>query len=392
MSGRAKIGVGLAVALAFALGLWARGHGPVEGAARGAPVPAAAVPAAAAPLVLATGARAENPIKVAPAQMLRLGGNVQVVGTVAFHEDHFAVVGPLVAGRISRLVAGVGDQVKRGQVLAEIESVEVGQARADLVAAKARYVAAEANLKRETELAEKRISSSREREVAQAQWATEQAGVRAATMRLRAIGLTDAEIADVDRPALGGKVQIRAPIGGTVIERKVTLGQAVERATDAFKIADTSLVWVSLDLYEKDLYRVRTGQEVELRTDARPGETLRGRVGFIVPVIDETTRTAKVRLEFPNPHGVLQAGQLVTAQIFCDPRQDASPVLAVPRSAVERVEGQTVVFVARPGGFERRNVILGMSGGDAVEVSQGLKPGEEVAVEGAFLLKSELLR
>jgi cobalt-zinc-cadmium efflux system membrane fusion protein len=327
--------------------------------------------------------------------MLRLGGNVQVVGTVAFHEDHFAVVGPLVAGRISRLSAGVGDEVKRGQVLAEIESVDVGQARAELVAAKARYVAAEANLKRETDLAEKRISSSREREVAQAQWATEQAGVRAATMRLRAIGLTDAEIADVanaDRTAMGGKVQIRAPIGGTIIERKVTLGEAVERATDAFKIADTSLVWVALDLYEKDLYRVHTGQEVELRTDARPGVPLRGRVGFIVPVIDETTRTAKVRLEFPNPQGVLQAGQLVTAQIACDPRQDAAPVLAVPRSAVERVDGQTIVFVARADGFERRNVILGTSGGDAVEVSQGLTAGEKVAVEGAFLLKSELLR
>ena len=213
------------------------------------------------------------------------------------------MVGPLVPGRISRLVAGVGDKVKRGQVIAEIEASDVGQARAEFVSAKARFAAADANLKRETDLAEKKISSAREREVAHAQWVTEQAGVRAAVMRLRAIGLSPADIDEAEKHDLGGRVQIRAPISGTVIERKVTLGQAVERATDAFKIADTTHVWVSLDLYEKDLARVHVGQEVELRTDSRPGELFRGRVAFIVPVIDEATRTAKVRLEFPNPNG-----------------------------------------------------------------------------------------
>ena len=100
--------------------------------------------------------------------------------------------------------------------------------------------------------------------MAEAQWVTEQAGVRAAGQRLRAIGLTPAT-SRRPRTTTGGQVPIRAPIAGTVIERKVTLGQAVERATDAFKIADTSHVWVTLDLYEKDLARVHVGQEVEIR-------------------------------------------------------------------------------------------------------------------------------
>jgi membrane fusion protein, heavy metal efflux system len=349
-------------------------------------------PAAPRTLALAPGAREKNPVKVAPAELAKIAGDIQVVGTVAFHEDHFAVVGPLVAGRISRLLAGVGDQVRRGQVIAEIESAEVGQARADLVAAKARYVAADANLRRESDLANKKISSERERELAHAQWATEQAGVRAATMRLRAIGLSAADIDDLERPDLGGGVRIRAPLGGTVIERKVTLGQAVERATDAFKIADTSYVWVTLDLYEKDLFRVHVGQEVEMWTESRPGESFRGRVAFIVPEIDQATRTAKVRLEFPNPKGMLQAGQLVTARILADPKHETAEVLAVPRSAVEQVEGKTVVFVQTNDGFERRNVLTGASGGERIEIRQGLVEGERVAVEGAFLLKSELLR
>jgi cobalt-zinc-cadmium efflux system membrane fusion protein len=277
-------------------------------------------------------------------------------------------------------------------VIAEIESSEVGQARAELVSARARYIAAEANLRREKDLAEKKISSSRERELAEAQWATEQAGVRAATMRLRAIGLSPADIDDLEKRDLGGRVPIRAPLAGTVIERHVTLGQAVERATDAFKIADTSHVWVTLDLYEKDLFRVHVGQEVELRTDARPGESFRGHVAFIVPVIDQATRTAKVRLEFANPKGALQAGQLVTARILAEGKRDAAEVVAIPRSAVEQLEGKTIVFVKKGDGFERRTVLLGSSGGDRVEVRSGLAPGEQVAVEGAFLLKSELLR
>ncbi len=355
---------------------------------------AATPPAAKAPrpLALATAAQAKNPVKVAAAELAKLGGDIQVVGTVAFHEDHFAVVGPLVPGRISRVSAGVGDKVKRGQVIAEIEASEVGTARAELVSAKARFVAADANLKRETDLAEKKISSSRERELAHAQWVTEQAGVRAAIMRLRAIGLTPGDVEEAEKHDLGGRVAMRAPISGTIIERKVTLGQAVERATDAFKIADTTHVWVSLDLYEKDLARVHVSQEVEMRTDARPGDSFHGRVAFIVPVIDPATRTAKVRLEFPNPNGVLHAGQLVTARILADSRLATSEVLAVPRSAIEQVEGKMVVFVKAGDVFERRNVLLGMSGGDRVEIRKGLNAGEVVAIDGAFLLKSELLR
>jgi len=384
-----RILVGSLIAAVLVLGALA-----IRGRSSGEPANAAALPAAPSrrPLALAPAAATRNPVKVAAAERTRLAGDIQVVGTVAFHEDHFAVVGPLVAGRISRVLVGVGDKVRRGQVIAEIEASEVGQARAELVSAKARFAAADANLKRETDLAEKKISSSREQELAHAQWVTEQAGVRAAVMRLRAIGLSPADVEEAEKHDLGGRAQMRAPLSGTVIERKVTLGQAVERATDAFKIADTSHVWVSLDLYEKDLARVRVGQEVEMRTDALPGEMFRGRVAFIVPVIDQATRTAKVRLEFPNPKDELHAGQLVTARIVADPKLAIGEVLAIPRSAIEQVEGKTVVFVKAGESFERRNVLVGTSGGERIEIRKGLAPGELVAVDGAFLLKSELLR
>jgi cobalt-zinc-cadmium efflux system membrane fusion protein len=296
---------------------------------------------------------------------------------------------------VSRLSVGVGVRVRRGQVLAEIESAEVGQARADLIAAKARAAAAQLNLRRETDLADRHISSAREKEVAEAQWITESAATRAATERLRALGLSPQDISASESGDQGGRLPMRAPIDGVVLARTVTLGQAVERATDAFKIADTKHVWVDLDLYEKDLPRVHVGEKVEIRADSHPNELFHGRVAYVVPVVDEATRTAKVRIELPNDSGKLSFGQLVTAKLVGDPSRVDVAVIAVPRSAIQRVDGKAVVFVKngdKAGGFERRAVEVGVSTGDQIEIRRGVKEGELVASDGAFLLKSELLR
>jgi len=366
---------------------------------RGAPAGAPSVAEAAEgdrgarPVALPAQASAENPVQAVTAKLVRLAGDIQVVGTVSYDQDHLALVGPLVAGRVSRLLAGVGDRVRRGQALAEIESADVGQARADLIAARARAAAADLNLRRETDLAERRISSAREKEVAQAQWITESAATRAATERLRALGLSAQDIATSETSQQGGRLAVRAPIDGVVLERAVTLGQAVERATDAFKIADTGHVWVDLDLYEKDLPRVHVGGQVEIRADAYTSEVFKGRVAYVVPVVDQATRTAKVRVELANQGGKLSFGQLVTARLVGDPSTVATAVIAVPRAAIEHVDGRPVVFVKTAGGaFERRAVELGVSTGAEVEIRRGVVEGELVAADGAFLLKSELLR
>jgi cobalt-zinc-cadmium efflux system membrane fusion protein len=391
---------GAAVLLVAAMGLILRGRSTENAVASSpgsaeAPAPSAEPGGKTNALALPTRAAAENPVTTIPAGLVKLAGDIQLVGTVSYDQDHLALVGPLVAGRITRLVSGVGDRVRRGQVLAEIEAAEVGQARADLIAARARAAAADLNLRRETDLAERHISSAREKEVAEAQWITDKAAVRAATERLRALGLSAQDIASVEKAEAGGRLPVRAPIDGVVLERAVTLGQAVERATDAFKIADTGHVWVDLSLYEKDLPRVHVGGTVEIRADAYPSDVFKGRVAYVVPVVDESTRTAKVRIELPNPHGKLSFGQLVTARIVGDPATVAEPVLAVPRAAIQRVDGRSVVFVkgaAADGAFERRIVELGVSTGDQVEIRRGIKEGELVASDGAFLLKSELLR
>jgi len=215
--------------------------------------------------------------------------------------------------------------------------------------------------------------------------------VHAATERLRAFGLAASDLSQLAKGGTGGRVPLRAPIAGTVVARAIALGQAVERGTDAFQIVDLSRLWVLLDVHEKDLGRVHVGQHVELHTDAG-GEVSSAEVGYVSPIVDEKTRTAHVRIAFDNRAAGLRPGQYVTAKLRGDPAH-APSVLCVPRRCLQRIEGKLVAFVRRPdGGFERRIVESGSAAGDLVEVRAGLVEGDEVASDGAFLLKSELLR
>ncbi|HEX6835495.1 MAG TPA: efflux RND transporter periplasmic adaptor subunit, partial [Polyangia bacterium] len=244
----------------------------------------------------------------------------------------------------------------------------------------------------ERELAAQRVSSAREEELAQASALSESAEVRAATERLRAFGLGAGDLSQLAHGGTGGRVPLRAPIAGTVVARAIALGQAVERGTDAFQIVDLSRLWVLLDVHEKDLGRVHVGQKVELTTDSGGG-VLAAEVGYVSPIVDDKTRTAHVRIAFDNRAGALRPGQYVTARLLGDPAHATGKVLVVPRRCVQRVEGKLVAFVrGADGAFERRTVEAGAAAGELIEVRAGLTEGEEVASDGAFLLKSELLR
>ena len=333
----------------------------------------------------------KNQIEVVEVRLQRLARDVEVVGSVDLAPNYHAQIGPLIAGRIVSIKAQVGEAVRVGQVLAELESSEVGQAQAAYLTARATSLAAQANLRRERELAERKVSSERERELAEAAAITEQAQLAAATQRLRALGLRQVDIKQINEDR-AGIVPLYSPIDGTIITRSISLGQSVQPATDAFSVANLSQLWVQLDLFEKDLPYVHADQRAEIRTEVYPGKSFPARVAYVGQLIDEKTRTAPVRIEFDNHEGLFRPGQFVTATLHGDPSRVISEVLAVPRKAVLTVEGKPLVFVQEPGGFTKRTVELGASGGTQVEVRSGLSAGEKVAVDGGFLLKSELLR
>lgn len=325
-------------------------------------------------------------IKTQPAGKRVLSAQPELTGEVAYDPDHMAIVGPLVSGRIATVMVTTGTPVKKRQVLAELESPEAGQAMAQYITATARSRAAEAQLVREQDLSKQHISSARNREVAEAQAAEAHAAAKAAQQMLQALGI-DAELA---RQGNSGRVSLRSPIDGIVVKRSIALGQAVERGTDAFVVANLSHLWVELEIFEKDLERVQIGQSVELRTDSLPGRVLPAKVAFIEPFVNANTRTANVRLMFINEENLLRPGQFVTAHMGAQMGPQRQ-VLAVPRSALETLDGRDVVFVPDHDTFIAKPVSVGSRDERFAEILAGLQEGEAVVVEGAFLLKANTL-
>lgn len=320
------------------------------------------------------------------AGMHLLSAKLELVGSVVYNPDHVASVGPLVSGRVATLEAKNGTSVKRGQLLGEVESPEAGQAMAQFITAHARSRAAQAQWAREKDLAKKHITSARDLEVAEAQAAQAEAEYRAAEELLQALGLEGQGSKSTAR----GRVPLRSPIDGVVISRFVTLGQAVERGTDAFLVADLSQLWVELEIYEKDLERVHVGQEVELRTDSLPGQMFAAKVAFVEPIVNVKTRTSNTRLELNNTEHLLRPGQFVTARLAGGGSAVSREVLAVERASVQSINGHDVLFVDKDGTYEPRPVTLGLHDDAFVEVIAGLSAGEKIVVQGAFLLKANL--
>jgi len=330
-------------------------------------------------------------VGVAEASRKHLRRTINLLGRVAFDEDRVAIAGPRLSGRIVQLGPRPGEAVTEGTVLADLESVELARAGAEYLGRKARARAASLNAARERELASRRISSEREREAAVAEEQTQVAELTASEQLLLALGLSRNELPDggPDRPL--ARFRVRAPISGIITDRPVVLGQNVDGSQTIARIADLSTVWVNLDVFERDLAWVRPGLEAELSADASPGSTRTAHVRYVAPQVDEATRTARVQLDVPNPDARLRPGQFVTARLASD--TGTADRLTVPRAAVQTLDGRRIVFLkSTDGAFVVREVALGLEGTDDIEVLDGLAPGDQVAVDNAFLLKSEVLR
>lgn len=358
------------------------------GHALGSTPPARVAPDVAGRLQVATTPAAVRPIE----------RELRVVGTVTFDEDRVAIVGPRLAGRVVRLTVRPGDPVKKGDVLAEIESVELARAAADYLGAVARARAADANALRERELARRNVSAARDREAAEAEAEALGAQADAAEQLLLALGVARDELPrrGGDRPL--ARYALRAPIDGVVVQRDAEPGEAVDPGRAIFKIADLSHVRVVLDVFERDLAWVKPGLVAEIATEAYKDLKPQATVRRIDPQIDRDTRTAKVYLDVDNPGALLLPGKFVTARLQANGGGGGNgasgpAAVVVPRDAVQSIDGRTMLFVKLPdGSFEAREVALGATGSHDVEVAAGIAAGEEVATANAFLLKSEVLR
>ena len=316
---------------------------------------------------------------------------LEATGTVIYDQNRVAYVGPRAEGRVVEIARDLGDRVEAGTVLAVLESPELGEAEAQHDASRAELELARENHEREQALYDKGISSRKEMLEARTAYDAAQAAFRASEARHRTLGALGTE---ATHGGNGAMFSVVAPLAGTVVERGITLGQIAGPEDRLFTVAALQSLWLTLDIYDKDLTRVREGQIVEVRVAPFGEEVFHGRVSYLGQVIDSITRTVKARVEIQNMDERLRPGMFARATIT---GLDAAGTVTVHESAIQNLEGRDVVFVAvagsEPPRFEIRGVVLGTRvGGDRIIVLEGLGVGETVVGVGSFYLKSEILK
>ncbi len=323
-----------------------------------------------------------NDITTVPVTAQKLAPTVEVTGSVTFDGRAFAAVGARIDGRVRRVFKFTGDMVKPNEAVAEIESAELGRAEALVLGARAKEIAAEADMKRERRLADAHVSAERDAEFARAHFEAVRADRVASERMVQALG--------GDLQGELGILMLRSPLAGTVISGKVSRGQTVSATTTAFEIADLGRVWVELRVFERDVSVIRPGDRVDVTTNASL-QPIAGRVDHVSAVLDREERTALVRVVVDNEQRLLRPGQSAHARIHT--ASSSGVALTVPRVAVTRIDGKPTVLVAiGTGAVVPRVIQIGAQDARFVTVNDGLKEGEKVVVGGLFALKSELFR
>lgn len=281
---------------------------------------------------------------------------IRAVGTVAVDERRLAVVAPRFEGFIEKLlVSASGDPVRRGQALFEAYSPELAQAEQDYVVGR-------------------QVSG---------------ALGEAALSRLRNLNAPPDEVVHLRRTGRPGRtVSVLSPLDGVVMEKTAVQGMRFAPGETLYRLADLSSVWLLADVFEQDLGLVRPGQEARISIAAYPDQAFGGKVTFVYPTVNPTTRTAKVRIEVPNREMLLKPDMYATVEIAAP--VGSATVLAVPDSAVLDTGTRQVVLVERsPGHFEPHAVVVGRRAGGYTEVRSGIASGDKVVVGANFLIDAE---
>jgi cobalt-zinc-cadmium efflux system membrane fusion protein len=331
----------------------------------------------------------EAHIVVAPLDDQDVDDTILSSGRVTFDDQRVAHVFSPVTGRVARIMANLGDRLKKGQPLAVITSPDIGQASSDLGKADADLIAAEHDFKRKKDLFESHAASQADYETAEDNYRKAKAEKERAYQKaflLRTGGALD---------SVSQGYTLTSPIDGELIARAVNPGIEVQgqygggQAVELFTVGELDKVWVLADVYEMDIARVKVGAKVVVNVVAYPGKTFEGRVDWVSGALDPASRTAKVRCTFDNPDRLLKPEMYATVTLSVD----ETKALALPKGAVLRLGDQTVVFVqtgTTPSGklkFERIPVQVDEGEGSQwLPVQHGLDKGAKVVTQGAILL------
>ena len=309
-----------------------------------------------------------------------------VTATVKPNQDAVVRMAPRVPGRLVQAPARLGDSVKAGQVLAVLDSIEVGEAHSAYLLAVTDFRLAATALERAERLHADQIIATKEYQRIRAEHDKARAQLVATTDKLRMLGVAA-------RGAPGESAvstfPLVAPLSGVIIEKKARIGELARPDDPVFTIANLSVLWIEADIVEKDLARVHAGAAAKVSVTAYPNTVFAGKVTYVGAMMDKETRTVRARIEVPNPKGELKPEMFATAAIATDSKRK---VLALPASAVTLIQGLPTVFVEEGEGFGARPIEIAEQQGGRVIIKSGVKAGELVVVEGVYALKARQLK
>lgn len=319
---------------------------------------------------------------------------IKVTAVIEPNKYKLAHISPRVEGKAIQVFPELGDLVQKGQTLAILDSIELGQKKAEFLQARVNLKLARRNFEREQRLFKKRISSEKEFLDAKGEFERGVAAYRATREALRMIGVPEDAIKDLQWDAKNQPLSyfhLTAPFAGTIVSRNITMGEVIRPTDVPFTLADLTTVWVSLDIFEKDLAHISEGLKVRIMMDAYPNEWVEGTLDHILNVLDPATRTVHAHAVIENRSGRLRPGMFATVVIRI-PSSDQQEGLVVSQTAIQQVQEKATAFVEiEPGTYAVQEVVLGTTVPPDVEILQGLKEGEAVVTEGSFYLKSVLL-
>ncbi len=352
-------------------------------------------------VTLADAALREAGIAVGAARAVRRRDQLEAPGIIAIDERRTARIGSMVDGTIVEDIAGIGDRVSAGTVLANMHSQVVHEAWAAYrraVSDRRRLesdlqVAVQADERAARLLADKALPEQEVQRVHAARIGAEEAlnvartEVRRAEENLEHLGITNKEDPTGES---GEQIPVRSPLTGVVLEKSITQGTAVTTGMPLFVVSDLSGLWALAEIDETALPQVKTGLPVAVSVSAYPDERFAGTITFVGDTVNPKTRRVTVRCQVPNPQGRLKPEMYATVLLGeGEPRE----IVVVPSQAVQEIEGRTVVFIeSQPGHYVRREITVGSDVDGWMEVRTGLRAGERVVTAGAFLLKSEMLK
>jgi len=334
-------------------------------------------------------------LKKTKAEKQSVAAPLKLTGEVRFDERQVAHVSTQAEGIIKVVHVTLGDKVKQGQALVEIESVAIGEAQAAYLEAAGMLNLAKRNHDRLDALRKEGISSEKELLAARQELDAAQIRSDAAFGKLKRLGMSTSAARGLTQKTSTGRLVLRAPVAGTVLDMHAVAGELARADTSLATVGDNSSVWVWADLYERDIALVTREQAKQplaaaVVVKAFPQEEFAGTVDFVSPSMSESSRTVKARINVPNPNGRLLAGMFAQVNVFIPGDQQ---VLAVPSKAVLEDEGRSFVFVHHQGDYwVRRPVDPGRTFAGMTEITTGLTGTEVVVANGAFLLKSDVLR